>query len=129
MAGPAAPVVIVGILLRELLRRAARRRATRRNCRTGNCRQEQDHWHHEFPQQFRRFFVVLRRIDIDAPQNGRVIPAVEHGVIHAAGYNGEWDAFIQDEPTRGACMTFREGMVRAYHLYRYRRPSGRYPRK
>ena len=130
MAGPAAPAVIIGILLRELLRRGTRRRPTPRNCRTGNCRDEvPEEWHHEFPQQFRRSHFRPLAIDIDAPDNGRVVPRPQHQAIHAAGYNPDWSRFLAGRPTRGGCMTFRDQMVQAYHLYIFRRPRGRYPRK
>jgi hypothetical protein len=130
MAGPATPVVIVGILVRELLRRRTRRPPAPRNCRTGNCRDTvPEEWHHEFPQQFRRSHFRPLAIDIDARENGRVIPRPQHRAIHGAGYNRDWDGFLADLPPRAACFAFRDEMVAAYHLYLFRRPAGRYPRK
>lgn len=137
-----APVVYGGYILgAALLRYAARRGAQalarrqaqqRRRCRNGRCDDDPpEEWHHEFPQQFRVRFAA-RRIDIDAPQNGRVIPRPAHRTIHAAGYNPEWREFLvveYPEASRADMEEKRAEMVITYSLVIYRRPRGRYPRK
>jgi len=128
--------VLGGALLRYAARRGAqslvRRQAQRRRCRNGRCDDDPpDEWHHEFPQQFRVRF-RNRNIDIDAPQNGRVIPRPQHRLIHSAGYNPEWREFLFEEnPTasRADMEEKRDEMVITYALIQYRRPRGRYPRK
>lgn len=126
------PKLLIPLIIRAILqRRAARppRNRPQRRCTTRDCRDDQEEWHHEFPQAFRAFFRA-NRIDIDAPENGRVIPAREHSAIHALGYNSAWsEAVNEDGITRAELMDFRDEMVLQYGLARYRRPRGRYPRK
>jgi RHS repeat-associated protein len=89
---------------------------------------DQKHWHHEFPQQFRDRFIVAG-IDIDAPENGRVIPGLEHRAIHAHGYNQDWKNYLNNSPNPSRILAFRDTMINAYQLYLYPRPVGRYPDK
>jgi len=96
-----------------------------------DCDQEDpEHWHHEYPQQFRGQF-ARAGIDIDAPQNGRVIPAREHLRMHGQGYNADWAGFFAQRPnaTASEIAGFKGVMTVRYGLAAYRRPSGRYPIK
>ncbi len=99
-------------------------------CTTQRCRNAQKHWHHEMPKQFRNEFED-RGIDINARENGRVIPAAEHRGIHARGYNAQWGQFFANNPdaTRGQVLAQRDLMVTQYGLGRYPRPAGSYPIK
>lgn len=91
---------------------------------------DQKHWHHEFPQQFAASFSAPgNNIDINAPENGRVIPGLEHRAIHAKGYNTDWQSYLYTGPSRAQIFAFRDVMVNAYQLYLYPKAVGRYPDK
>lgn len=92
-----------------------------------DCGRRSEDWHHEMPQQFRDRF-ARAGIDIDAPENGRVIPRAEHQALHRLGYNSDWRGFFDANPnaTAGDIYEFKNDMVSRYNLNQYRRPNGRY---
>ena len=93
-----------------------------------DCKRRKEHWHHEMPKQFRDRFADAG-LDIDAPENGRVMPGSEHLSMHGQGYNREWQEFFRANPyaDRSEILQQRDMMVKEYGLNAYRRPSGRYP--
>jgi hypothetical protein len=108
----------------------ARDQAGADTCTTKECKENRKHWHHEMPRQFRQEFED-RGINIDTPENGRVIPAREHAAIHGRGYNPEWQQFFANNPdaTRSQVLAQRDFMVSKYGLAQYPRPAGYYPIK
>lgn len=69
-------------------------------------------------------------VDINAPENGRVMPAFTHRIVHARGYNPDWNEYLQNRPSPSQIRAFRDNvMIPRYGLDAYPRPVGRYPDK